>query len=114
MGSVYYRKIRKVAVLALLSLVASVGPPARADEVAESKAAMSILATHCVACHDEGGRGNLRLDNFNTLKLQERLDVLNKVQDQLFYRMMPPPKADLQLDPMVEHGILQALSLIHI
>lgn len=23
---------------------------------------------------------------------------------------MPPPKADLQLDPMVEHGILQALS----
>ena len=23
---------------------------------------------------------------------------------------MPPPKADLKLDPMVEHGILQALS----
>ncbi|MBL8792421.1 MAG: DUF1588 domain-containing protein [Planctomycetia bacterium] len=41
-------------------------------------------------CHGAKGRGQVRLTNLESLKLNERLDLLNRVQDQLFFQMMPP------------------------
>ena len=70
------------------------GPAAAAPEFRVPKDAQSVLAAYCVDCHGVNGRGGVRLENLEQLKLNERLDTLNKVQDQLFHAMMPPPSAD--------------------
>lgn len=53
-----------------------------------------VLAEYCAGCHSENGKGNVNVVALDKLKLSDRLDVQNKIQDQLFYRMMPPPSAD--------------------
>ncbi len=54
----------------------------------------AVLNAYCVDCHGVAGRANVRLEDLAQLKLDERLDTLNKVQDQLFFQMMPPPAED--------------------
>ena len=58
------------------------------------KEVQTVLATYCVDCHGAKGRGNVQLTNLESLKPNERLDTLNKVQDQLFFKMMPPAARD--------------------
>jgi hypothetical protein len=58
------------------------------------KPVQAILATYCVDCHGTNPQGHVQLDAIENLKLNERLDTLNKVQDQLFFKMMPPPKKE--------------------
>ena len=56
---------------------------------------LPLLEQHCFSCHDVvEKKGEVRLDNLESLTLNARLDLLNRVQDQLFYKMMPPPKAE--------------------
>ena len=85
-------------VLALLSLVASICPVAMAADVPPEFSIpndiQAMLATHCVDCHGAKGKGNVQLNALETLKLNDRLDILNKVQSQLFFKMMPPASAD--------------------
>ena len=51
----------------------------------------SVLNDRCVACHGaDTAEADVRLDSFATLKLDARLELLNKVQDQLFFGTMPP------------------------
>ena len=51
------------------------------------------LQKFCYDCHDsEVQKGDVRLDNMSELKLQARLDLLNKVQEQLHFKEMPPKK----------------------
>jgi hypothetical protein len=51
----------------------------------------TIVAQHCVSCHGaELDEGDVRLDVLSQLKLDARLDVLNKAQEQLFLEQMPP------------------------
>jgi len=52
------------------------------------------LTSFCVDCHGNQGKGNVTLASLDKLSLNERLDVLNKVQDQLFYGMMPPASSE--------------------
>lgn len=55
----------------------------------------TVLKTHCMDCHEgRASEGNIRFDNFAELNLDEQLALLNKVQDQLFFRLMPPADAD--------------------
>ena len=54
----------------------------------------TLLSSYCASCHDEGGKGNVNLSQLDKLKLNERLDVLNKIQEQLFFKLMPPAKSD--------------------
>lgn len=62
--------------------------------VAQAQDAPALLGKFCGECHgDEVRRGGVGLTNLDALKLNERLDLLNKVQDQLFYHMMPPSGA---------------------
>ena len=53
-----------------------------------------IIASYCVDCHGNRGKGNVSVSSLDKLSLNERLDVLNKVQDQLFYGMMPPASSE--------------------
>jgi len=79
-----------------VALLVSVGSTDAADgrpEFAVPAEVRGVLATYCADCHGPNARGGVRLDGLDTLPPNERLDTLNKVQDQLFFQMMPPPKA---------------------
>ncbi len=53
----------------------------------------SVLDAHCADCHAERGKGNVDVTALAKLKPGDRLEILNKIQDQLFFKMMPPPRA---------------------
>ena len=72
-----------------------------------------IVSKYCSDCHDEDiQKGNVRLDNLGELSLNARLDLLNKVQEQLHFKEMPPKKkkqpADKERDSLLKwvSGIL--------
>lgn len=64
------------------------------DDFAVPKNAGALLEKLCGDCHGAQGQGGVSLVSLDKLKLNERLDLLNRAQDQLFYKMMPPPKAE--------------------
>ena len=71
------------------------GIAARADEIAQSfgvpAATQQVLERNCVSCHGkETEEGNVRLDDVGNLSLDDQLDLLNRVQEQLFLGEMPP------------------------
>ncbi len=56
-----------------------------------------LMANYCFDCHDEDTqKGDIRLDNLSELKLPNRLDLLNRMQEQAFFRHMPPKKKKAQ------------------
>jgi mono/diheme cytochrome c family protein len=82
-------------VFALVVVGGAVGSARGGDApFAIPKAVRGLLTTYCGDCHGAKASGGVRLDELESLKLTERLDVLNRVQDQLFFGMMPPPKED--------------------
>ncbi|MFT5904555.1 MAG: hypothetical protein ACI9E1_000139 [Cryomorphaceae bacterium] len=63
----------------------------RAFHVSEKTEA--ILDKHCYFCHDEDEqKGDIRLDNLNDLDTTKRLDLFNRMQEQLYFQHMPPKK----------------------
>ena len=51
----------------------------------------SVLETHCLNCHNgELAEGNIRLDWFGTQDLADPLELMNQVQEQVYFRHMPP------------------------
>ena len=72
-------------------VLAAVSNPALAVVPEEVRA---VLAAHCADCHGSQGKANIDVTSLDKLQLGDRLEVLNKIQDQLFYKMMPPPSAD--------------------
>ena len=56
-----------------------------------------MMANYCFDCHDdETKKGEVRLDNLTTLALKDRLNLLNRVQEQIFIKEMPPRKKKAQ------------------
>ena len=54
-----------------------------------------ILASHCYECHDDVvQRGDIRLDNLAELEIAGRLDILNRMQEQVYFDHMPPEKQE--------------------
>jgi len=55
--------------------------------------ASGLLDHYCFSCHDEDThKGDIRLDNLETLPLERRLDLLNRMQEQVYLSQMPPAK----------------------
>ncbi|MFT6794411.1 MAG: hypothetical protein ACJAR1_002420 [Rubritalea sp.] len=53
------------------------------------------LAFYCYTCHESGmEEGDIRLDNLAELKVPQRLNLLNRMQEQLYFGHMPPKKED--------------------
>ena len=53
----------------------------------------AVLDTYCYACHDEDTqKGKVQLDNLADVGLDSRLELLNKMQEQLHFGEMPPEK----------------------
>ena len=50
-----------------------------------------VLRTYCYGCHGEKtSRGEVRLDTISSLDAKVRLDLLNKLQEQIHFTQMPP------------------------
>lgn len=50
-----------------------------------------ILEDNCWSCHEAGmEKGDLRLDNLNELPKELRLKTLDRIQEQVFFKQMPP------------------------
>lgn len=51
----------------------------------------ALLDRYCLTCHDEDTqKGDIRLDNLAELEGQKRLDLMNRMQEQIYFRHMPP------------------------
>ena len=62
-----------------------------------SPQATELLESYCFSCHDsESKKGDIQLDNLGALALKDRLDLLNRTQEQLFTKQMPPKKKKTQ------------------
>lgn len=56
-----------------------------------------ILENYCFSCHDDWEqKGNIRLDQLDKLPLEGRLELLNKIQEQVYFGQMPPRKKKKQ------------------
>lgn len=52
-----------------------------------------ILEDNCQDCHEDGTeKGEVRLDNLHELPLEARLDMFNRMQEQVYLEQMPPKK----------------------
>jgi hypothetical protein len=62
-----------------------------ADSLVIPKTVKTVIANRCIDCHGtDASEGNVRLDAISKLNQNERLTLLNKVQEQLFFGLMPP------------------------
>lgn len=51
----------------------------------------ALLDRYCYSCHDEETqKGDTRLDQWSGMDLPKRLDLLNRMQEQLYFGRMPP------------------------
>jgi hypothetical protein len=56
-----------------------------------------ILYENCLACHDEyEQKGDIRFDHLGKIDLDTRLNILNKMQEQLHFKHMPPKDEKIQ------------------
>ncbi len=83
-----------------LRLVNTQTPNGKAEAPFKMSAAHEgILENYCFDCHDDATqKGNVRLDNLASLTLTDRLNVFNKIQEQVYLKHMPPKKKDQPTD----------------
>ncbi|MFN3150293.1 DUF1588 domain-containing protein [Bremerella sp.] len=76
----------------VLALAASTNTSAYAgDSLGIPKDVSSVLVQSCLDCHsDDSAEGDIRLDAIASIDLDARLDLLNRAQEQLFLKRMPP------------------------
>lgn len=83
-------------------LPAGIGIAADTDEEPGAPAPFSLsrvtddlLARTCYECHDDTDqKGDIRLDNLGQIDLPKRLDILNRMQEQVYFDRMPPEKKE--------------------
>ena len=82
-----------------LGIQGAIAAPAHTKLVIPEKIEF-LLEDYCFSCHEDGlVKGDVRLDNLDTLTLDARLDLLNRMQEQVYFNQMPPKKKD---QPSVE------------
>jgi hypothetical protein len=81
--------MRKLSVIFCLGVlpVALAAPPS----FVMPSAPQALLQEHCLDCHEEGTeKGDIRLDNLADLSLPARMDLMNRVLEQVYLKQMPP------------------------
>lgn len=85
----------RLPILSFAAGVLTLGSAAAAENPAFSihPRAGEILEKYCYDCHDEDTqKGDLRLDNLGELSLSTRLELMNRMQEQVYLNQMPPKK----------------------
>ena len=87
-------RVSHICSVLLLIASANVGTAAeKASPFTISPKVSELLESYCFSCHDgETQKGDLRLDRLDALAPDARLDLLNKMQEHVFFREMPPKK----------------------
>ncbi|QOV91057.1 DUF1588 domain-containing protein [Humisphaera borealis] len=87
---------RQMCLTLLVTLVLS-GSVRGADQAATPaegavpQPVQEVLRTYCVDCHGQSkSKGQVRLDTLSALDSKVRLDLMNKVQEQIHFAEMPP------------------------
>ena len=71
-----------------------------------------LLESYCFSCHDaDSKKGGIRLDNLEVLALKDRLNLLNKMQEQLYLKEMPPSKKKAQPSDTERQQLYQWVSV---
>ena len=97
----------KFIVIGITALISTFSASS-ADNLQHSKV---LINKYCIDCHDDDTQdGDIRLDNLASLKLEERLSLLNRVQEQLFIKSMPPKKKKKQPGPKERDDLFQWVS----
>jgi len=85
--------------LALVIFVSAMEAVTSNDKFTVPRSAIRILQHRCMECHHgESAEGNVRFDTLANLSEVNRLELLNKAQEQLYFRRMPPEDAELPKD----------------
>ncbi len=87
------------SVLTIIALASVVLPAAAAPgtTLVLPKEAGNLLETYCYDCHDDTTqKGDIRLDNLSELSLTARLDLMNRMQEKVYFEEMPPKKKKTQ------------------
>lgn len=80
--------------------------PLSAEKIKVTPKIADILDYYCFECHDaDRQKGNIRFDNLNQIPLHAQLDLLNKVQEQVYFEQMPPKKKE-QPEPEEKEALL--------
>jgi hypothetical protein len=85
-------QVLRVLVVVVVGTCTSASPGQnRSDEFVVPDDIQSVMRSRCVDCHGaDTTENNVRLDMLSGMKLDERLELLNKVEEQLFFGLMPP------------------------
>lgn len=71
-----------------------------------------LLKSNCSECHNEDvAEGNVDLSSLENIEVSERLEVLNKAQEQLHFGLMPPPES-ADLGPQQRSKVLDWLGSV--
>ncbi|MGB1130533.1 MAG: DUF1592 domain-containing protein, partial [Haloferula sp.] len=85
-------------------------PPKGSHEFEVPVAIDDLLSFYCYECHDDSRqKGDIRLDHLHSLDLSKRNDILNRMQEQIYFGHMPPKKED-QPDEDERRALLAFLS----
>lgn len=99
----YFPTLRRLAAVFTATFSACIlGSSAASDQKVDSarpfevpKETQILLENHCLDCHGEDEqKGNIRLDNLADLETPKRMDLLNRMQEQVYFRHMPPKKKE--------------------
>ncbi|MCH1440681.1 MAG: DUF1592 domain-containing protein, partial [Rubripirellula sp.] len=87
------KAFRTVMLSATLSVACST---LSAIESVEMAAVRTALLEHCVECHNsETAEGEVRFDNLSVLSSVKQLDMLNRAENQVFFKLMPPADSSM-------------------
>jgi len=95
----------------LISIVFLLTASTAAEKFTIPKKIHSALQRYCADCHDEDDqKGDVRLDNLADLKLEKRLELLNSIQEQIYFKQMPPEKKKKQPSEIERNELIEWVS----
>lgn len=103
-GNMLFRLFTLVIAVSISSLTTI--STARSEEIFSLPSGVAtVLKQSCIDCHGgDSAEGDVQLDTLDQLPLDARLDLLNRAQEQLFLKRMPPEEEE-QLGT-AEHTLL--------
>jgi len=85
-----------IRVITIAAISVSLCGNARAGgPFALTQEAATVLKRNCITCHSgDSPEGDIRFDNLAQLENDQRLELLNHAQEQIFFGLMPPADAE--------------------
>ncbi len=87
------RPASSAVLVGLIGAVCMAASASAGDDVLINGRVKPLLETYCISCHEDGtAKGDVRFDHLAELPLNARLDLMNRMLEQVYLKQMPPPK----------------------